>query len=1162
MSYWKQNFLKRPADDVDTSGAGGPENFEPPLEFTTSAANSQPQQISTNVTVKALTNTSVKSEGGGGAGGGGGVGQNVNPGSGPGGGGAGGVNGQDNGSNAGVGDLQNQLDKDGSGNGQFPGLSDLVGDNTNEEGDALIKDLISNLPEFHSEFLDFEEKPLIDIKTEDGIKSENNAQSLIDSLNVKSEGPLGQFNPNAFGNDNQGGINKMRNQYQNGPNAPMSELSPAAQTLKHMAEQHQHKNAMGMNFPRPPMQSHAPPQNQMMGGNRFGDFNPFANDFMGTNTNQTNPSAAMQQPHSQSQPQVPPSQFHKTQQSQSYVDIKQELFYSSQNDFDLKRLQQQQQQAQMQQQQQQQQQQQNSIGPGGMPPNSKMGPMPPGAGFNKPSNPQTQSQQQNAQQQQYSPYGSPMSGGPNNSGSPGAGYMPTRGGNGPAGTNPNVGPGGGGHMPPGGNNGPGQMPQQGVPPNAQQRQQSAGGPNSATGPPGGNGVPNAGSASATTLQMKQTQQLHISQQAGAHGIQVSAGQHLHLSGDLKSNVSVAAQQGVFFSHQQQQHQQQQQQQQQAQQHHQQQNSNNLSNNQQCSQNQSVNNSQGSSNESYSMSQSQSINFNQQTIRQRQSHVAAAAANSVGMGGGAVSGGPNLGGQSGLNPNGPGSTNAMGQPTNVPPGLNPQAMNQMSAGGNPQMVGQTSGMPGQGMPGGPGNPMRMSQAALSQSMNQMSHGPESMMGMGGMNPGNMSGMPNQMSGMGGMVPNAMGGNGMGSNSMLMGAGGPMNMNQAKFMQQQQMLRAQALQQQQQQHMGGSRPPPPEYKATQAQLMQAQMMHQSSGGRFPNAAQAAAMRRMSQQPIPPSGPMMRPQHSMFMQHSAAGHVGGPRNALGAGVPFGASGPMGGPQRPPNVQVNPEGMPIGSQQEWRHIMMSQQQNMSFNSQGGGGPQMRQNAFNAGAHQGGFMSSANAGGNNPGAGMGVSGMQMTPAQMQQQMLRSQQQNQMSQQNPQNMLVGPGMGPSAQHQQQQSAIQQMLHQQQDSHNQQQHQQQGMMTQMQMASMHMSQTQQITLQQQQQQQFVQHSQQTTTNQQHSMIQSMAQAQGGGGAGNANSGNVNNQQITSSASTSVASINQTINSVVSNTNDFGLDFLENSGDVGNLSAQDLLNSLDSENFNIF
>lgn len=77
MNIWQQKFLKRPVDDVEN----GPDNFEPPvklqhnssenltkfsveivqqLEFTTSAANSQPQQISTNVTVKALTNTSVK----------------------------------------------------------------------------------------------------------------------------------------------------------------------------------------------------------------------------------------------------------------------------------------------------------------------------------------------------------------------------------------------------------------------------------------------------------------------------------------------------------------------------------------------------------------------------------------------------------------------------------------------------------------------------------------------------------------------------------------------------------------------------------------------------------------------------------------------------------------------------------------------------------------------------------------------------------------------------------------------------------------------------------------------------------------------------------------------------------------------------------------------
>lgn len=60
-----------------------------------------------------------------------------------------------------------------------------------------------------------------------------------------------------------------------------------------------------------------------------------------------------------------------------------------------------------------------------------------------------------------------------------------------------------------------------------------------------------------------------------------------------------------------------------------------------------------------------------------------------------------------------------------------------------------------------------------------------------------------------------------------------------------------QQQQQQHMaggmGGVRPPPPEYKAA----AQAQMMHGIGMGqqaRFPNAGQ---MRRVAQQPMPPSG-----------------------------------------------------------------------------------------------------------------------------------------------------------------------------------------------------------------------------------------------------------------------------------------------------------------------
>ncbi|KFB41370.1 hypothetical protein ZHAS_00008951 [Anopheles sinensis] len=90
----QQKFLKRPADDIDSAS----DSYEPPvklqhngsenltkfsveivqqLEFTTSAANSQPQQISTNVTVKALTNASVKSEGSTATGGPAGAGERV-----------------------------------------------------------------------------------------------------------------------------------------------------------------------------------------------------------------------------------------------------------------------------------------------------------------------------------------------------------------------------------------------------------------------------------------------------------------------------------------------------------------------------------------------------------------------------------------------------------------------------------------------------------------------------------------------------------------------------------------------------------------------------------------------------------------------------------------------------------------------------------------------------------------------------------------------------------------------------------------------------------------------------------------------------------------------------------------------------------------------------
>lgn len=69
---------------------------------------------------------------------------------------------------------------------------------------------------------------------------------------------------------------------------PMCELSPA-QTLKHMAEQHQHKSTMGMQFVRSPINQNAPHQKPMNmsrptsnGGNLFpNDFNKFnVNEFI------------------------------------------------------------------------------------------------------------------------------------------------------------------------------------------------------------------------------------------------------------------------------------------------------------------------------------------------------------------------------------------------------------------------------------------------------------------------------------------------------------------------------------------------------------------------------------------------------------------------------------------------------------------------------------------------------------------------------------------------------------------------------------------------------------------------------------------------------------------------------------------------------------------
>lgn len=78
-------------------------------------------------------------------------------------------------------------------------------------------------------------------------------------------------------------------------------------------------------------------------------------------------------------------------------------------------------------------------------------------------------------------------------------------------------------------------------------------------------------------------------------------------------------------------------------------------------------------------------------------------------------------------------------------------------------------------------------------------------------------------------------------------------------------------------------------------------------------------------------MRNQHPMYMQQHAGTRT---MNVVGGNYSTGS-------QRPPNVQVVPESMPMGSQQEWRQLLMQQQQSMSFNSSGGN---MRPN-FNQGS-------------------------------------------------------------------------------------------------------------------------------------------------------------------------------------------------------------------------
>ncbi|XP_012255781.2 neurogenic protein mastermind isoform X6 [Athalia rosae] len=848
------------------------------LEFTTSAANSQPQQISTNVTVKALTNASVKSD-------------HVNsasPKSGPDTpasatsrtqGGGGGIGCVDLGNlveckqepdNEFV-DLEQcaaALEKDAAANGAgFPGFSDFIGDDTGDEiitSDAF-KDLISEISDFHPEFMkdfDFEDKGVDTLAN----NAANNVAVNNGQIKVEDDkDAIHQHNNNNGttlpSNSSPGALGSSQYSPARLPYSGLdfkTEMSPAAQTLKQMAEQHQHKNQqLGLGGFNPTSAATRGPAAR----SPYAEFPQFggASDYLG--------SPGSNGPPGPGQPQTAQTTgaYHKPNNTANFQNQQTADMFAAQSQFsgigDMKRAQ----------------------TAGGKP--TMMGPT---GGY----------------KQQYSPYGSP--GSMPNHGSPGY-PLPPRGAQ--AGGGPN--------------------------------QTGSQGPFTSSTPP----RPPSGPGTST-LQINQAQQLHISNPG--HQIQVSAGQHMQLTGDLKPGVSVAAQQGMYFSQQQ-------------------------------AQNQSG--PAGGQGDTYcSVSQSQTINFTQQSLRQR-----AAATGGV----------PQPGGAAG----------ARGHPQQVPP-------------------------------------------------NQVDH------------------------------------------------------QHAKLIQQQQMMRAQQVMQQQHMAggMGGVRPPPPEYKAAQAQMMHAGI---GMGGqaRFPTAG---PMRRVTQQAMPPSGPMMRSPMAQQQQQQAL-HAAGGNMYMGAGGMSAIGGmhqmhqrlgyPRTNNQRPPNVSVGPPdgiGNSIagrGAPQEWRHIMMHQQQGFQA--------QMRPQ-FNQQGHQGGF-------------GMGgAGGMQMSAAQMQhQQLIRSQSGG----------MGGAGMANSSQ-------MQQLLSQ--------QHQQQS-----------------LAMQQ--------------SNNQMSVQMQMSQSTSVNSVSSAGTGSpLHPHQQYGSGSPGVRSLPQQQqqqqsqppptpqDSSVATAADFSLEFLENlpTGDTSNFSAQELLNSLDS------
>lgn len=160
------------------------------------------------------------------------------------------------------------LEKDVAAAGHFPGLSDLIGDNTNDQSDTF-KDLISDL-DIHADLLAFtgDYEPMVDIKQED-LKDLKDSELLNPNSNNHMHG--------LHGLNNMGGMktNNVMDQHQTHSNhqqilmqqqnhAQMTQLHQQSQMRQTQMSQHQQNlNHMHQNQQINPRQIHTMQSQQM-----------------------------------------------------------------------------------------------------------------------------------------------------------------------------------------------------------------------------------------------------------------------------------------------------------------------------------------------------------------------------------------------------------------------------------------------------------------------------------------------------------------------------------------------------------------------------------------------------------------------------------------------------------------------------------------------------------------------------------------------------------------------------------------------------------------------------------------------------------------------------------------------------------------------------------